>query len=73
MIDRPDDDGDFEVKYMKRSQKMTGEFLFPEIDDLASINDDGIVRILPAPKPYAATKLLSGIFKFEKNLEHFGL
>ena len=43
IIDGPDDDGDFEVKYMKRSQKITGGFLFPEIDNLASIKDD--VRI----------------------------
>ena len=46
--------------------------LFPEIDDLASIKGDDIVCILPRPKPCAATKHLSEIFKFEKNLEHFG-
>ena len=45
ILDGPDDDGGFEVKYMKRSQKITGGFLFPEIDDLASIKDDDIVCI----------------------------
>ena len=57
---------------MKRSQKITGGFLFPKIDDLASIKGDDkvrLVRILPAPKPCAATKLQS-IFKFEENFQH---
>ena len=66
ITDEPDDDGDFEVKYMKRSQKITRGFLFPTIDDLASIKSDDIVRNSPAPKPCVATKRLSGIFKFEK-------
>ena len=73
IIDGPDYDGDFEIKYMKRSQKVSGGFLFSEIDDLVSIKGDDIVRILPTQKPCAATKRLFGIFKFEKNLEHFGL
>ena len=66
IIEGPGDDCDLEVKYMKHFQKITGGFLFPEIDDLASIKGDDIVRILPAPKPCAATKRLSGILKFEK-------
>ena len=73
IIDGPDDDSNFEVKYMKRFQKITGGFLFSEIDDLASFKGDDIVHILPALKPCAATKRLSGIFKFEGNLEYFGL
>ena len=58
---------------MKRSQKIMGVFLFPEEDDLASIKGADIVRILSAPIPYATTKRLSGIFKFEANLLHYGL
>lgn len=73
ITDGPDDDGDFDVKYMKHSQKITGGFLFPEEDDLASVKGADIVRILSAPIPCAATKRLSGIFKFEGNLAHYGL
>ena len=54
------------IGYMKRFQKITRKFLFPEIDELGLIKDDDIVCILPAPKPCAATKHLPEIFKFEK-------
>ena len=32
----PNDDGDFEVNFMKRSNKIKNGFVFPEIEDLAS-------------------------------------
>ena len=31
-----DNDGDFEVKFMKRSNKIKDGFVFPKIEDLAS-------------------------------------
>ena len=43
------------------------------VDDLAPIKGDDIVCTLPASKSCAATKRQCGIFKFERNLEHFGL
>ena len=41
------------IGYMKRSHKITGGFLFPEIGKLGSIKGDNILCILPAPKPCA--------------------
>ena len=58
---------------MKCSRKITAGFLFQEVEDLASVKDDDAVCILSRPRPFAATKSLAGIFKFEENLEYSGL
>lgn len=69
----PDDDGDFKVKFMKRSNKIKNGFVFPEIEDLASAKKEEIVFILPKPTAVASTKSLSGVLRFDVNLSRFGV
>ena len=64
IVDGPDKENDYEVKFLKRSLKVKDGFIFPEIKELASISHDDIVCVLPMPKPVAHTARLSGIFKF---------
>ena len=73
ILDGPDEDRDFEVKFMTRSQKIKNAFQFPEIDDLASIRLTDIVGILPKPSSVAGTKRLAGVFKFDVNMCAYGV
>ena len=59
-----DEENDYEVKFIKSLLKLKDRFIFPEIEELASILHDDIVCVLPMPKPVAHTARLSGIFKF---------
>ena len=58
---------------MKRSCNIKYGFIFPEVEDLASIKLQDIVKVLPKPLPIAATKKLSGIYKFQINLDLLGV
>ena len=63
IVDGPNKENDYEVKFMKRSLKVKDGFIFPKIE-LASISHDDIICVLPIAKPVAHTTRLSGIFKF---------
>ena len=43
IVDGPDEENDYKVKFMKRSLKVKDGFIFPEIEELASILHDDIV------------------------------
>jgi len=47
----PDEDGEYEVNFMRRSEKIRNGFQFPEDEDAASVTLDDIVQMLP--KPYS--------------------
>ena len=46
----------FCVLTLKRSRKLKNEFIFPEIEGVASVSEIDIVRVLPQPKPAAQTE-----------------
>ena len=60
----PDENNDYEVKFLKRSSKVNNGLIFPEKEELASISHDDIVCGLPLSQPVARTARWSGIFKF---------
>ena len=72
-IRRPDADNDYEVKFLKRLPKIKNGFLFPETEDLASVNHNDLVCILEPPSPVATTSRLSHVFKFSKDLVQFNI
>ena len=43
-----DEDRDFEIVYM-HEKRYVAEFFFPEIPDIASVREDDIKPMLPAP------------------------
>ena len=43
---------------------MKNGFIFPEVEEPASIAHDLIIYVLPLPQPVARTARLSGIFIF---------
>ena len=43
-----DEDGDFEIVYLHKKHHLA-EFFFPEIVDIASVHEDDIKLMLPAP------------------------
>ena len=68
LISGPDEDQDFEISFLERSKKIKNGFVFPEVEDLASIARKDIERVLPPPCAAAQTKRLCGVLKFDVNL-----
>ena len=64
----PDNDGDFDIKFMKRSCYIKDGFVFPKIEDLASVKRLDIVCKLANLIAAAATKRLSDASKLQANL-----
>ena len=58
-----DEDNDLEISYLRKSTKVFESFIFPNIEDLASVNINQIKAILPKPLA-VANKRLRGYFKF---------
>jgi len=54
----PDDDGYFEVKFLKRSNKIKNGFLLPDRKDIASAKRSEIVSVLSEQSSVAAHKTL---------------
>ena len=71
IISGPDEDNDYEVKFLKRSSKIKDGFVFPEKDNLASTSHKDFVCVLLSPSPVAQTSRFSNIFKFSENLTCF--
>ena len=68
LLSGPDEEEDFEISFLQRSNKIKNGFVFPEQEDLASISKQDIDKILPLPRPVAQTKRLCGIFTFVANV-----
>ena len=68
-----DADNDYEVKFMKMFNKVKNGFIFPEIDDAASVSYNDIACVLSNPSPVAQTARLSNIFKFSDNLTKYNI
>ena len=66
----PDEDGDYKVNFMRRSEKIRDGFQFLEVD-AASIRLDDIVKMLPKPSSVAATKRLCAVLKFGTDLASY--
>ena len=52
---------------MKLSNKVKNGYIFPEIDDIASVSYNNITCVLSNPSSVAQTARLSNIFKFSDN------
>ena len=68
-----DADNDYEVKFIKMSNKVKNGFIFPEIDDVASVSYNDIACVLSNPSPVVQTARLSNIFKFSDNLTKYNI
>ena len=64
LVSGPDKNEDFEISFLERSRKIKNRFVFPEIEDLASIGK----KDMPPPHAAAQTKRLYGVMKFNVNL-----
>ena len=58
------------VLTLKRSRKLKNGLIFPEIEDIASVSENDIVRVLLQPKPAAQTKRLSSVLNFAVDLNY---
>ena len=56
---------------MKQSEKIKHGFQFPEKVDIASVQLNDIVKLLPKPTSVATTKRLRGVFKFACDLSFY--
>ncbi|KAJ8931852.1 hypothetical protein NQ314_015194 [Rhamnusium bicolor] len=53
------------VSFLRKSEKKTGSFVFPLIEDIATINSEDIKLILPPPSFAGGTKRLQSFLKFD--------
>ena len=61
----------YEIKFLQRSRKLKNGFIFPEIEDIACVSANDIVRVLPQPKPAAQTKRPSSALYFAVDLKYY--
>ena len=47
LVSGPDEDKDFKISFLERSRKIKNEFLFPEMEDLASIGKKILKKFCP--------------------------
>ena len=70
LVSGRDEDEDFEISFLERSRKIKNGFVFPEMEDLASIAKKDIEKILPPPYAAAQTKWLCEMMKFNVDLSY---
>ena len=58
---------------MKQSERIKNGFQFPEKVDIASVQLNDVVKLLPKPTSVATTKQLCGVFKFAYGLSFYEL
>ena len=68
LLSRQDEEEDFEISFLLRSNKIKNGFVFPEQEDLPSISKQDMDKILPPPCPVDQTKRLCGVSTFVANL-----
>ena len=42
-----EEENDCEIKFLQHSRKLKNGFIFPEIEDIASVSENDIVPVLP--------------------------
>lgn len=62
------DGKEFQVSFLRKSEKMTGKFIFPTTKDVASVPLDSIVQVLPKSRPTE-----QGLTKRQKSYFSFGI
>ncbi|XP_064641955.1 uncharacterized protein LOC135496524 [Lineus longissimus] len=60
-----DKSGDYEISFLKRSQKMVGKFVMPPVPKIEIANEDVIKMILPRPTWFGSTKRQLSQYSFE--------
>ena len=60
-------------QFMKLFNKVKNKFIFPKIDDIASVSYNDIACVLSNPLPVAQTAQLLNIFKFSDNLTKYNI
>ena len=65
-----DEDEDFEISFLERSRKIKNGFVFPEMEDLASIGKKDIEKNFSPPHAAAQTKRLCGVMEFNVDLSY---
>jgi hypothetical protein len=56
ILKQKDEDGDFEISYLRKSVKDPSKFMFPVEPDIASVAETDITIVLPQPLIAGQTK-----------------
>lgn len=56
--------GDYEISYMRKTEKLGGCFKFPNVPDVHYVNNKDIEFVLPEPTNIMSKRLSSGFVKF---------
>ena len=66
----PDSDDDYEVKFMKRCERIHNGFVLSD-EDPASVHSSDVIVHIEKPERAASTKRLSNVWKFKDNIVNF--
>lgn len=58
-------ENDYELTFLRKSEKMEGNFYFPDVPDIATVAKRDIKMILPQPLNYGKTKRQNSYYSFE--------
>ncbi|KAK4887117.1 hypothetical protein RN001_003388 [Aquatica leii] len=64
-------EGEYKVKFLRRSSKYQDSFIFPVANDISLIKEENIKFILSSPKCLGSTKRQKAFMKFEINFQGF--
>ncbi|KAJ8951913.1 hypothetical protein NQ314_007632 [Rhamnusium bicolor] len=68
-----DEEGEYQISYMRKSEKLGGCFVFPNVADEHSVNSRDIEFILPEPSSIKSKRLSSGLVKFPISLSTYNV
>ena len=64
---------EFNVHFLRKSQKYMGKFIFPNDCDMSIVQKDDIKLLLPQPQNWGSTKRQKSFLSFSVNLDSFNV
>ena len=68
---KEEDEGDIEVKFLRKHSKIPNGFVEPDIEDIYSVPVRSVVLILPQPSTSGSTRRATAIKKFTTDFSSY--
>ncbi len=73
VIEGKDSNGDFVASFLRKSDKIVGKFVQPNVLDVASVPEKDIKMILPQPVTLGFTKRQKSLISFEVDFQFINI
>ena len=71
VIEEKDEEGDIEVKFLRKHTKVPNGFVEPDVEDIHSVSVGSVVLILPQPSTSGSTRRATAIKKFATDFSSY--